>query len=138
MAMPQRNLFTRGSGQFDSFGRCFTGFKTLLLISASAFVAASANAQAPALLWTTNVGAMVFAIDSQTNVYASAANVVMKISPAGEVLQSISVTNRLGLAQRDSAGNLYHAGTYAGSFNGSGYDYGTSFSCFLTTYNSAG
>ncbi len=136
--MLQRNISTRGSGQVDGFCRCLTVLKTLLLISASVLIAASANAQAPALLWTTNVGALVFAVDGQTNVYASAANVVMKISPIGEVLQSISLTNRPGLAQRDSAGNLYYAGTYPGSFNGSGYDYGTSFSCFLTTYNSAG
>ena len=35
------------------------------------------GAQAPDLMWTTNVGARVFAVDNQTNVYANAGGSVM-------------------------------------------------------------
>ena len=95
-------------------------------------------AQAPNLLWETNVAARVFAIDNQTNVYASASNLVIKLSPAGSVLQTLTLTNRPGIAQRDASGNYYFAATYPGSFNGSGYDYSTNSSCFLAIYDSAG
>src|SRR5690242_1173761 len=41
-------------------------------------------AQAPGLLWTTNVGANVFAADSQTNVYANANGTVITLNANGQ------------------------------------------------------
>ena len=51
------------------------------------FVALSTQrlcAQAPGLLWTTNVGANVFAVDSQTNVYANANGTVITLNAGGQ------------------------------------------------------
>ena len=67
------------------------------------FAAVLANAGAPSLQWTNNVGARVFAIDAQTNVFASASNAVLKINPAGSVVLTLLLTNRPGMTQRDAA-----------------------------------
>jgi hypothetical protein len=127
-----------------SFGRpwqnsCMLTFCKMALLAAGALFlfAPLARAQAPALLWATNVGARVFSIDNQTNVYAGVSGSVVKISPVGDLLQTISLTNRPGMPQRDSAGNLYYAGIYPGYYNLSGYEYSNP-ACFFMTYNSSG
>ncbi len=94
--------------------------------------------QAPGLLWSTSVGAQVFAVDTQTNVYANAGGAVIELSGAGVPLKTNALSVYPGMAQRDSAGNLYYAGNYPGTPNGfGGYDY-TNPACFLAKYTSAG
>src|SRR6266699_2532234 len=44
--------------------------------------------QAPGLLWSTSVGAQVFAVDTQTNVYANAGGAVIELSGAGVPLKT--------------------------------------------------
>ena len=69
------------------------------------------QAQAPGLLWTTNIGARVFALDSQTNVYANVGGTVIQLSATGVPLQTNAICPIPGLAQRDSSGNYYYAGS---------------------------
>src|SRR5438034_1108428 len=77
--------------------------------------ATRARAQAPGLLWTTNIGARVFAVDAQTNVYANAGGTVITLSSAGQPLQTNTICPLPGVAQRDSAGNFYFAGSFDGT-----------------------
>src|SRR4051812_46434731 len=70
--------------------------------------------QAPELVWSTSVGARAFAMDNQSNVYASTNGTVIKLSAAGVPLQTNSICPRPGLAQRDPAGNVYFAGNFDG------------------------
>ncbi len=95
-------------------------------------------AQQPSLVWTTNIGALVFAADSQTNVYAQANTKVIKVSGDGVPLQTNSLSIYPGVAQRDPAGNLYYAGTYPGVPSGSCQSYTTNHSCFLAKYDATG
>ncbi len=71
--------------------------------------------QAPGLTWATNLGARVFAVDAQTNVYASASNNVIMLSAAGVPLQTNTICPLPGLAQRDAAGDFYFAGSFDGT-----------------------
>lgn len=73
--------------------------------------------QAPALLWTTNIGATLFAVDNQTNVYANVGTNVIKLSPSGDVIQTNSICPKPGVAQMDAAGNYYFAGNFDGTQN---------------------
>jgi len=98
----------------------------------------SARAQAPGLLWSTNVGAKLFAVDSQTNAYAQIAGTVIKISSAGVPLETNAICPRLGVAQRDAAGNFYFAGSLEGTQNFGGITLVGTSSGFLAKYNSAG
>jgi hypothetical protein len=82
-----------------------------LLVTWFVSLLATAYAQTPSLLWATNVGAQVFAIDSQTNVYANAGGTVIEVNAEGAVLQTNSVCPVPGFAQRDAKGNFYFAGT---------------------------
>src|SRR5438309_1733148 len=41
------------------------------------------QAQAPGLLWSTNLGATLFAVDAQTNAYANSGGTVFTINSAG-------------------------------------------------------
>ena len=95
-------------------------------VSASAFLllgalsmcllATRAQAQAPGLLWTTNIGARVFAVDAQTNVYANAGSTVITVSPSGVPFQTNTICPvAASYAQRDLAGNFYFAGTFDGT-----------------------
>src|SRR2546425_326830 len=77
--------------------------------------AAQAQAQAPGLQWSTNIGARVFAVDGQTNVYANTNGTLIRLSGGGVPVQTntlCSVTN--GLARRDVSGNFYLAGSFDG------------------------
>ena len=78
----------------------------------AAWVPLSVGAQAPDLLWTTNVGARLFAVDDQTNVYASTGGSVIELNASGQALQTNSFCPLPGFAQRDAAGNIYFAGAF--------------------------
>ncbi len=78
--------------------------------------ARSVQAQAPGLLWRTNVGARLFAVDAQTNVYANQNATIIALDSTGAAFQTntlCSVTN--AIAQRDGQGNLYLAGSFDGT-----------------------
>ncbi|HEY5910404.1 MAG TPA: chitobiase/beta-hexosaminidase C-terminal domain-containing protein [Verrucomicrobiae bacterium] len=80
-------------------------------------VAQGAWAQAPGLLWRTNIGAAAFAVDAQTNVYANTGGTVFLLSSAGVPLQTNVICPLPGIARRDSIGNFYFAGTFDGTQN---------------------
>lgn len=81
------------------------------------FLVASAFAQAPGLLWTTDIGATLFAVDAQTNVYANVGTNVIKLSPSGLVISTNSICPKPGVARMDAAGNYYFAGNFDGTQN---------------------
>src|SRR5512146_2712046 len=97
--------------------------RQLLLLLSLGFLSSAQHmwAQAPGLLWTTNVGARLFAVDEQTNVYANAGGTVIKLNASGVPLQTNAICPNATWAQRDSTGNLYFAGVLPGTFVGSGY-----------------
>ena len=73
-------------------------------------IAVSVHAQAPGLLWTTNIGARLFAVDAQTNAYANVGGTVILLNGDGVPFQTNSICPRPGLARRDADGNFYFAG----------------------------
>ena len=75
------------------------------------------QAQTPGLLWSTNVGANLFAVDEQTNIYASVGGAVIKLNANGVPLQTNSICPIPGIAQRDALGNFYFAGNFDGTQN---------------------
>src|SRR6266481_406852 len=84
-----------------------------LLACASAI---HASGQAPGLLWQTNVGARLFAVDLQTNVYGNLAGTIIQMSGDGVPFQTnilCSVTN--GIARLDNLGNRYLSGSFDGT-----------------------
>jgi uncharacterized repeat protein (TIGR02543 family) len=89
-----------------------------LSVCASVF---HASGQAPGLLWQTNVGARLFAVDSQTNVYANLAGTIIQMSGDGVPFQTnvlCSVTNGIAtncIARLDSLGNFYLIGSFEGT-----------------------
>lgn len=76
-------------------------------------------AQSPPLLWSTNIGATLFAVDADTNLYANAGGSVIKLNAAGIPLQTNLICPLSGLAKRDAAGNYYFAGLMPGANLGS-------------------
>jgi hypothetical protein len=83
-------------------------------------LAGPAFGQAPALLWTTNIGATLFAVDADANAYANAGGAVIQLKSDGTILRTDSICPRSGIAIRDAAGNFYFAGLLPGhSYNGS-------------------
>ena len=89
-----------------------TAATVLVLLGALSLclLATRAQAQAPELLWTTNIGARLFAVDAQTNAYASVDGTVIKLNSGGVPFQTNSICPRPGLAARDTDGNFYFAG----------------------------
>src|SRR5258706_575197 len=77
-----------------------------------AWVPLCASAQAPNLMWTTNIGARVFAVDDQTNVYANAGGSVIKLNGSGLSLQTNNICPLPGIARLDAAGNYLFAGSF--------------------------
>ena len=75
------------------------------------------SAQAPALLWSTNIGATLFAVDNQTNSYANVGTNIIKMNPAGVAISTNSICPLPGVAQLDAAGNYYFAGNFDGTQN---------------------
>ena len=73
------------------------------------------HAQPPALLWRTNIGANLFAVDQQTNIYANAGGTVIKLNGDGVPLQTNAICPLPGAAQRDAAGNFFFAGSFDGT-----------------------
>src|SRR5438132_1343927 len=73
--------------------------------------------QAPGLAWVTNLGAQVFAVDGQTNVYANAGGTVFVLNGNGLVLQTNGICPIPGIARRYSAGNYYFSGSFDGTQN---------------------
>ncbi len=111
----------------------------------------STRAQAPALAWSANIGARVFAVDAQTNCYAYASNLVITVNGSGVPIQTNQFCPLPAMAQRDGAGNFYFAGTFDGlqDFGGitlmggcticSGGYYAPGWpTCFLAKYSSVG
>ena len=76
-------------------------------------------AQVPSVVWRTNVTATLFAVDSQTNIYANANGTVIKLNSLGVPLQTNSFcpvpSIAPGFALRDSAGNFVFAGNFDGT-----------------------
>ncbi len=53
---------------------------TVALVVLAALGTFTVRAQSPAILWSTNIGARVFAVDAQTNVYANVGGSVIKLT----------------------------------------------------------
>jgi hypothetical protein len=116
-------------------GRAPLGYAFLSILLASRL---AAQAQAPAVLWSTNLNARVFAVDDQTNVYANVGGTVITINSAGVPVQTNAMCPNATTVQRDAGGDFYFAGQAPGGvFNGSWTDYPTN-SCFLARFTSAG
>jgi len=81
----------------------------------AAWVPLCGSAQAPDLMWTTNVGAQVFAVDDQTNVYANAGGSVIKLNSSGLSLQTNNICPLPGIARLDAAGNYLFGGSFDGT-----------------------
>jgi hypothetical protein len=89
------------------------------VVGCSLVWAASVQAQAPPVLWRTNVNAMLFAIDSQTNVYANTNGSVITLNSFGVPFKTNSFcpvpSIAPGFALRDFSGNFYFAGNFDGT-----------------------
>src|SRR5882672_5427811 len=100
-------------------------------------------AQAPAVLWTTNIGAQVFGVDKQTNVYAFGDGKAFILDGAGKVQR----TNTVGIAEGSQlyhaaqldpvSGDYYYAGVYPATICTIGLFYATP-AFFLAKFNAAG
>jgi hypothetical protein len=90
-------------------------YTTLSLLTAS--LTFQAQSQSPTLLWSTNVGASIFAVDAQTNVYANAGGTVIRLNADGVPVQTNTICPIPSIAQRDAAGNFYFAGNFDGTQN---------------------
>lgn len=73
--------------------------------------------QSPPILWSTNVGAQLFAVDAQTNLYANIGGAVIRLTSAGVPVQTNAMCPRPGFAQRDAQGNIYFAGIMPSTYN---------------------
>ena len=80
-----------------------------------------ASAQAPSLMWSSDVNATLFAADAQTNVYANANGTVIVLDGNGQPSQTNLIcpvpSLAPGFAQRDESGNFYFAGDFDGTNN---------------------
>ncbi len=99
-------------------------------------------AQTPAVLWTTNIAAQLFGVDTQTNVYAFGAGKIFILDAAGRVQQTniVGIAEGQGtrMAQLDpSSGNYFYAGIHPGDICSLGVNY-TNSACFLAKFSSAG
>lgn len=94
--------------------RRFLGSILTLFLLAAALPSTLAATSPPELLWTTSIGARLFAVDEATNVYANASGNVIKMTGAGVPFQTNAVCPLPGLAQRDPDGNLYFSGVMFG------------------------
>ena len=102
-----------------------------------AFLVQTAPAQAPGLLWTTNIGAKLFAVDNQTNLYANAGGKVIVLNSSGVPLRTNTICPLDGVARRDSAGNFYFAGAFTPPQDFGGIVLSNNL-CFIVKYTSSG
>jgi hypothetical protein len=94
----------------------------------------------PSLTYTPYVGARVFAVDGQTNVYANAGGTVFKFNGDGVPLQTnqpCPAGTAASQAQRDAAGNFCFTGTYNPPVNFGGVTLSNG-GVFLAKYTAAG
>lgn len=75
----------------------------------------STQAQAPAVLWRTNIGAQLFAVDDQTNLYANINGTVITLNSAGQRVATNFLNSASGIVRRDASGNFYFLGLNAGT-----------------------
>jgi len=104
--------------QYSRVTRIFAAAKfavRILLIPAVMAASWSASGQAPALLWSTNINARLFAVDAQANSYATHNGAVVVCNAAGIPTQTNQMCPLPGIAQRDAAGNFYFFGTFDGT-----------------------
>ena len=123
--------------------RICRAFRLLMLLMLAAATGPSAWGQAPAVLWSTNVGASVFAVDAQTNVYAFKVGSVLDINGSGVLISSNLVCPAPGVVEagRDAAGNLYFAGNFSQTQDFGGLSLtntGANGNFFLAKYTGAG
>src|SRR5207245_741816 len=78
-------------------------------------VTQSVCGQSPGLAWTTNIGARLFAVDAQTNVYANVGGAVIQLTSAGVPTQTNTICPVPGIARRDGDGNFYFGGNFDGT-----------------------
>src|SRR3979411_760461 len=109
----------------------------LLLLLLAAAWPTTALAQTPHVLWAKSLGARLFAVDSQTNVYANAGGSVITLNGVGLPLATNSICPLPGLAQRDAQGNFYFPGRFTApqGFRGGVLAGGH---CFLAKYTFSG
>ncbi len=110
----------------------------LFTLSVALFSIQNVRGQTPTLLWQTNVGASVIAVDSLTNVYASSNGTVITLTSAGVPVQTNILGQGRGRAQRDAAGNFYFAGIRPAFFDGTFYRYDVTNACYLAKFTSGG
>lgn len=136
------------SGKATGSPNLFAVIKLCLLLFTTC-LASSAQAQAPGLLWATNMGTRIFAVDAQTNVYSALTNGSMVILNHTGVPQQTNSICPLpaGTVQRDEPGNFYFGGSFDGTQNFGGITLVGGFinqgrwasgwpSCFLAKYRS--
>ncbi len=109
---PIRCLFTCRYGTWNS-----TNWLALPLIALTLAMTIGAQAATPSLLWAVNIGAKVFDVDTQTNVYASDRRNVILLSGDGLALRTNSYCPVPGMARRDAENNFYFAGSFDGTQN---------------------
>lgn len=136
----------RGIGRFvtrtilnDRILRVVTRHKCWAVILSAFIAALSARGQAPAMAWSTNVGAILIGSDAQTNVYAELnSESIITISSTGAALQTNHICPFPGLARRDAAGNFYFAGTINPPVNFGGGIIVSNSLCAIAKFNSSG
>jgi len=78
-----------------------------------------AQAQAPGLVWSASLGARLFAVDAQTNVYANSGGTVFTIGSAGALLATNNACRVRSpapvTARLDGSGNFYFLGNFDGT-----------------------
>ena len=124
----------------------------LVLSVAACLGAVAAHAQSSSLLWRTNLGATLFAVDAQARAYANAGGNVIVVNAAGEAISTNVVCPVAGIARRDGDGSYWFAGSFDGTQDFGGITLVGGWTnwgappqwtpgwptCFLAKYNSGG
>lgn len=75
----------------------------------------SGHAQPPSVLWRTNIGAQLFAVDDQTNVYANINGTVIVLNSAAVPVETNVLSSATGIVRRDADGDFYFLGLNSGT-----------------------